>query len=296
MLITSQGLSGLFTGFKVIFQQAFLGTPVNWDKVAMEIASSTSQEVYPWMGTSTGFREWLGPRVIQNLKSYDWTIKNKSYENTIGLEREKIEDDQYGVFNPVVAMLAQNARKHPDQLIFNLLKSGFTGLCYDGQYFFDTDHPVEINGAFTAVSNHGGGSGTPWYLLDTTKAIKPFIFQRRKDYTFVSLINESDPNVFLSKQFLYGVDCRVNAAYGLWQFAYASKQDLTADNYAAARAAMFSLKKENGESLSVTPNLLVVPPSLEGAARKLLKNEFNAAGATNEWFQTAEPLVVPELA
>lgn len=78
--------------------------------------------------------------------------------------------------------------------------------------------------------------------------------------------------------------------------AYASKAELNADNYGAARAAMQSLTNEAGSSLAIMPNLLVVPPSLEGAGRKLLKNEFNAAGATNEWFGTAELLSVPYLA
>jgi phage major head subunit gpT-like protein len=40
----------------------------------------------------------------------------------------------------------------------------------------------------------------------------------------------------------------------------------------------------------------VVPPSLEGAARKLLLAETKANGETNEWQGSAELLVVPWLA
>ena len=100
----------------------------------------------------------------------------------------------------------------------------------------------------------------------------------------------------MSKKFIYGADSRGNAGFGFWQMAYGSKQTLDADNYAAARAAMQSLKSEAGSPLGIMPNLLVVPPALEGAARKLLKNEFGAAGATNEWFGTADVLPVPYLA
>jgi phage major head subunit gpT-like protein len=296
VLINAATLQGLFTAFKTIFQGTFNQTPVLWEKVAMLVPSSTAQEIYAWLGSTTGFREWLGDRLIQNLATHDFTIKNRSFENTIGIDRDKIEDDQIGVFNPVVAQLGMDAKKHPDLLVFALLQAGFNTACYDKQYFFDTDHPVTVNGITTSYSNFQGGVGAAWYLLDTSRAVKPLIFQKRKDYNFVALDKETDANVFNRKQYQYGVDCRVNAGYGLYQLAYASKQDLTADNYEAARAAMASQKKHSGEPLGVVPNLLVVPPSLEGKARRLLKNEFAANGATNEWFGTAEPLMVPELA
>ena len=57
-----------------------------------------------------------------------------------------------------------------------------------------------------------------------------------------------------------------------------------------------SVNLDTGITIRSMPNLLVVPPSLEGAGRKLLKNEFNAAGATNEWFGAADLLSVPYLA
>jgi phage major head subunit gpT-like protein len=288
-------LQGLFTAFTTIFQNAFEGTPVFWDKVAMSVPSSTSQNVYPWLGRFTQFREWVGARVVQGVSGYEWTVKNKTFEDTIGLDREMIEDDTYGVFNPVVTQLGVDAKKHPDVLIAALMKNGFAIPCFDGQDFFDADHPVNVQGNLTMYSNVQTGSGPTWYLLDTTKAIKPWLFQRRKDYSFISLTKDTDPNVFMQREFLYGVDCRVNASPALWQFALASQSDLSAANYQAARAAMGSIKQENGQSLSVTPNLLVVPPALEGAAKQLLHAEMIDA-TSNIWKGTADVLVVPELA
>lgn len=65
-------------------------------------------------------------------------------------------------------------------------------------------------------------SGTAWYLLDTTKALKPLIFQSRKAPEFVALTDNKDANVFMRKEFLYGVDMRCNVGYGFWQMAYGS--------------------------------------------------------------------------
>ena len=176
---------------------------------------------------------------------------------------------------------------------FGLLGSGFTTNCFDGQFFFDTDHPVVgADGATVSqVSNFGGGAGTAWYLLDTSRAVKPIIWQPREDYEFVALTRPDDAHVFVLDQFLYGVRARVNAGFGLWQMAYASRQTLNAANYAAGRAAMMSLKADGGRPLGVTPTILVVPPSLEADALSIVNVEYGAGGASNPWKGTAELVV-----
>lgn len=63
---------------------------------------------------------------------------------------------------------------------------------------------------------------TAWFLFDTSRAIKPLIFQQRKKPEFVSMDATNDQNVFMKKQYIYGVDCRDNAGFGLWQLAYGS--------------------------------------------------------------------------
>lgn len=295
MIITSQGLAAMRTGFKTIFNNVFSATPSFWEKVGMLVSSSAAEETYVWLNDLSGLREWIGDRVIQSLKEEGYTIRNRAFEKTIEVLRDKIEDDQVGIYSPMFQMLGRNAKVHPDQLIFGLLKDGFSGRCFDGQYFFDSDHPVLVNGVAQSVSNYTAGANTPWYLLCTSMPVKPLIFQKRKDYTFVSRDRDPDDNVFNRRSYQYGVDARVNVGYGLWQLAYGSKSDLDADNYALARAAMMSLKADNGEPLGIVPNLLVVPPSLEGKANKIAKVAFGANGATNEWAGTADVLVVPYL-
>jgi len=296
LIINRASLNAMFTGFNTRFNEAFAAAPSDWAQVAMEIPSSQSQEQYAWLGSTTRFREWMGDRVIQNLKSHDFTIKNKSYENTVGIDRDHIEDDTYGVYTPMFSQLGQDARNHPDELIFALMAAGFSTNCYDGQYFFDTDHPVvQADGSVASVSNFGGGAGTAWYLLDATKMVKPFIFQKRRDYRLVKMDQDNDEAVFNQKLFRYGVDARCNVGYGLWQLAYASKAALDATSYGAARAALMSMKGDSGKPLGVRPSLLVVPPSLEATGLTILQAEKNAAGADNIYRNTAKLLVTPWL-
>ena len=65
-------------------------------------------------------------------------------------------------------------------------------------------------------------SDTAWFLLDTSRPIKPLIYQQRKKAKFVSKTAETDDNVFMSKKFIYGADSRGNAGFGFWQMAVGS--------------------------------------------------------------------------
>ena len=292
MDLTSENLKILNTGFNAAFKTGIDGAKSAYKQVAMVAKSGTASNTYGWLGTFPKMREWVGGRLINSLTTHDYVVKNKPFESTISVDRDAVEDDQYGVYSPILTEMGRAAGEHPDELVFSLLKQGFTEKCYDGQYFFDTDHPVQVDeNTVISVSNTGGGSGTPWFLIDTSRALKPMVFQERKPYKLVSKDNEEDDNVFLKREFIYGVDARCNVGFGLWQLAYGSKQTLDATSYEAARKALAGMVGDYGRKLNVTPTLLVVPPDLEGAARRILNSENKSGGETNEWKGTAELLV-----
>ena len=296
MIINQAALAAMFIGFKSDFQGAFAGAPKDFEKIATTIPSSTKENVYPWLGQTFQIREWLGDRVIQNLAVSDYAIKNVKYEGTLAVRREDLEDDALGIYKPVIQELGRAAGTHPDTLIFNLLLEGFSKPCYDGQPFFDPDHPVGLSGKEVSVSNFLGGSGTPWFLMCTGRPLKPLIFQKRRDYEFTHMDAPTDEQVFSREEYRYGVSARVNAGFGFWQMAVASRQELNPANYAAARSTMLGYVSDVGEPLGLLPDLLIVPPNLEGSARKILVNDRNDAGAANEWAGSAEILMTPWLA
>lgn len=299
MILNSTSLRSLYTGFSTAFQGGFAGVAPQYTRVAMTVPSTTRANEYGWMGEIPRIREWLGDRQVKNLALSNYTIRNKSFELTVGVDRDDIDDDNLGVYAPLFSELGRAAATFPDELVWPLLKAGFATTCYDGQYFFDTDHPVLAADGETvnSVSNTGGGGGTPWFLLDLTRAVKPVVFQDRKSLgNLVRKDAETDDNVFFKKQLVYGVDGRCNVGFGLWQLAYGSKQTLDSAAYAAARAAMSGMLGDHGRPLGIRPTHLVVPPALEQAGRKLLVNTLTTGGETNEWAGTAELIVVPWLA
>lgn len=295
MLINGANIASLYQGFNTSFNKGLQSAPSRYKNVAMVVPSTTMETTYGWLGQFPKLREWVGDRVIKNLAAHSYAVKNKLFEGTVSVKRTDVEDDQYGIYGPLMEEMGRAAGDHPDELIFTLLGSGFGTPCYDGQYFFDTDHPVGGEEGVTTVSNLQAGAGAPWFLLDTSRAIKPLLFQERIPYSFQSLTADTDENVFLRDEYLYGVRARVNAGFGLWQLAYASKATLDSANYAAARAAMMSLKSDEGRPMGITPTKIVVGPSLEQAGRKLINNPLADGGVSNEWAGSAELVVVPWL-
>lgn len=297
MLITSANLETLRVGFKTLYNEGFGMAAPQWNRVAERVPSTHLEENYGGLGDVPGMREWVGERVVHALKEWDYRIKNKDWELTLGVGRNKIEDDSLGIYANRFRQMGKSAGAQYDLDVWALLKAGFATTCYDGQYFFDTDHPVlDTNGVPQSVANTDGGSGTPWFLIDVNQVVKPVLLQVRKEFMFDSLDQRTDETVFMNKTFMYGVDGRYNVGFGMWQTAWGSKQTLNAANYAIGRAAISSMKSDYGRPLGLMPNLLVVPPALESAGRKILNSEYAAGGETNEWKGTAELLVVPWLA
>ena len=281
MLVNHANLNVIFTGFKSTFQRGFeLATP-NWNEVAMEIPSDTEKEEYDWLGVAPQMREWLGDRVIESLGTHGFTIPNRDWELTVGVERNKIEDDRFGVYTPFVQRMGESAALHPDSLVYGLLNDGATAgnNSYDGVPFFSAAHPHEDLGVVSNIDS--GGAGPNWYLMDLSSVIKPLIYQSRKAVQFVSKMSMTDDNVFFAKEFLMGADARYNVGYGLWQQAYRSNQALNEANFESAWEAMTAFTSDSGNPLNIMPTALVVPTSLQFDAKRLIEKQLVSAGETN---------------
>ena len=296
-MITNALLTALRTAFRAEFQKALTETTTDYDKIATTVPSTTAGNTYGWLGQFPALREWVGDRVVKDMAAHGYAISNKLFESTVGVKRTDIEDDNVGVYKPLFSEMGRASKAHPDELVFALLKAGGSTLCFDGQYFFDTDHPVYANvdgtGAVTTVSNATAGTGPAWYLLDCSRAIKPVIFQQRIAPQFTEMTDDKDETVFMKDEYRYGVRARGNVGFGFWQMAHQSKAELTAENFNAAYTAMTSQKADGGRPLGIRPTLLVVPPSLRQQALNITKAELIGNGVTNTNAGLVDTLVTP---
>lgn len=297
MLVNGQNLKQIFINLKVIFNNAFTAAQSQWQEIAMLVTSTGKQNDYAWLSRFPRMQRWIGEKAVKSLESYQYTIVNDDWEATVEVDRNDIEDDQLGIYRPQAQMAGESAKQLPDELVFGAVNAGFSATCFDGQYFFDTDHPVagksvsnlgtkklSISSLAAAQASYGAartamkkfkddegrslkvspnvllvpvaledtanalmtvdrledGKVNPykntakvvasadladdnaWFLLDTTKPIKPFIYQERKKPVFVQQTDPEADDVFNRRKFKFGAEARAAAGYGFWQLAFAS--------------------------------------------------------------------------
>lgn len=113
--------------------------------LATEVSSDKNLENYAWMYQLPKIREFIGPRVYKDLGTKKYTVQNKTWESSIAVRREHLEDNQVGDLPIRIASMAENARDHVNELLVDLLINGADsslGLCYDGTPFFYASHPA----------------------------------------------------------------------------------------------------------------------------------------------------------
>ncbi|TCT25906.1 Mu-like prophage major head subunit gpT family protein [Thermomonas haemolytica] len=301
-IITPALITSLRTGYSQAFQDALAATPTDWANVATRVPSSSTSNTYGWLGQFPKLREWVGDRVVKDMAASGYQITNKLYEGTVGVKRTDIEDDNVGIYTPQFAEMGRGAAAHADELVFGLLAAGESTLCYDGQNFFDVDHPIypNVDGTGTPAlasnyDNGGASPGAPWYLLDCSRALKPLIFQERTAPELETLNSTQDEAVFTKDLYRFGIRYRCAAGFGFWQLAYKSKAALTAANFNAAWATMASRPADGGRPLGVRPTHLVVPPTLRADALALIESQ-QIAGSSNPNYKAVQVIVSPWVA
>ena len=279
--ITFPLLQSLNDAVSLAYLQGLLASgPSVYQQFCYDASSTGREEVYPMLAGLSGLREWVGDRVVKSLSVSTFSILNKTFEETISVKREDVEDDRFGLLTPAAQELSRNAAHLPDLLVASLMKNGHTALTYDGQNFFDTAHPnYTAAGAPTTVANYVAGAGPNWYLLDMSRpSLRGFIYQRRRPFVIVPKFSMTDPSVFFDNEYVWGVDGRSNAGYGLWHYAFMSGATLNLANLQSARTAMASLRRPDGAPMGIgaaNSLLLVVPTALYPTAKAYAENEFD---------------------
>lgn len=297
MLVNAGTIKAIFLNLKTTFNNSFAAAPSQWEKIAMKVPSTGRLNTYAWLSTFPRMKKWIGEKAVKALEAHGYSITNDDFEATVEVDRNDIEDDQLGIYKPQAEMAGFSAKQLPDEIVFDLVNNGFAAKCYDGQYFFDTDHPVGktvvsnmstavLSVASQAAARAGYGaartamkkvkdedgrplnitpnillvppaleetgrtmlttdrledgkpnpykgtaelivdarltSDTAWFLLDTTKPVKPLVYQERKAPVFVQQTDPQADDVFNRKKFKFGAEARVSGGYGFWQQAFGS--------------------------------------------------------------------------
>jgi len=156
LIVNKANLSTVFVNLKTTFNKAFDAAPSDWKKTTMLVPSGSSQNDYSWLSRFPKMRKWIGDKVFKSLKAFKYTVVNDDWEATIAVKRNDIDDDNVGIYGIQAQEAGFSAKQLPDEIDADLKNNAFAELCFDGQYFYDTDHPVgDGEGGSNSVSNKG---------------------------------------------------------------------------------------------------------------------------------------------
>jgi len=151
MQITPASLAAMFFSFDQRFQSGLTSAKPWHTGVATEVPSAGESLTYPLLDKIPRFRKWLpsSERVANNASLRGYSLTNDDYELTVEVDRNKIEDDLYSAYGPLMEMMGTQASLWPGDLVASVMQNGAaaTSLTYDGQPMWSTSHPVNMDDA-----------------------------------------------------------------------------------------------------------------------------------------------------
>lgn len=203
----------LLAGMKTEFMRVYAEEIVpEWGRVATVIKSTKNQETYPWLGAVGRMHEWKDERIPEALLEHHFTVTNRDWEGSISVDRNAIDDEQYGQVKIRVGQLAQEAKRFIGELIFELLGQGNLSLststnflgsninCYDGNPFFSAAHSEGASGTQTNIGRVAFSFANLQTAITAMKGIKDDKGKFVNVIPDLLVVNQSDE--FLAREIL----------------------------------------------------------------------------------------------
>lgn len=194
MDINAANMSDLFKVFNTAFSD---GMQVSGERIhpelptveelAMEGVSTSASAVHAWLQQIPSIRKWIGDRLVNNIASEKLTVVNDDYENTVEMPRNAVEDDQYGLYTPLVRAMGVDAGNLWMKLAISALVANDNWV--DSKAFFAADRTYGDNtinnyttdalsadtfaAAVQAMQNYAGHNGEPLEVMPRLLLVGP---------------------------------------------------------------------------------------------------------------------------
>jgi phage major head subunit gpT-like protein len=139
--------------------------------VSNMFGSDQASESYAFLGQSPAMREWIGGRQAKGLDANSQILTNRHYEATLEIAVRDARRDKTGQIIARINEFADRAITHWASLLSILLINAPSAVCYDGQYYFDTDHSegdsgtqsndISVDISTLPAAVHGASAATP---------------------------------------------------------------------------------------------------------------------------------------
>lgn len=147
-------------GITALFKRGYMSASPFYPTVCTERMSGGKDEGYAHMGSVPGVREWVGERHFKQIGAAQWTLANKKFEVSVEIEKDDYEDDRLGGYSDLIMDIGSEMAFHPDELRLQTMCNGSSEECWDGQYFYDTDHVWRDSGTQSNIVTYNATDHT----------------------------------------------------------------------------------------------------------------------------------------
>lgn len=206
------------------FREYDMFVPVDWMDIAMVVPSTKDAETYATLTQVPRMGLWEGERRFASAGSKQSVmVFNQKYDAGIKFPRTVFADDQYGILMQQIAYLAQEGKRMPTELIYNVLQHGvdvsgqYATVGIDGQPLFSQSHPGKtatdtqsntvattatlnignLNTAVTAMKKFYDNTGRPMGIIPDTLIVPPDLEMTARQLlhsTFLMSVGSSTSN------------------------------------------------------------------------------------------------------
>lgn len=123
----------------------------NFTGIIGNFTSPTFSKSYPWIGANKKFSEVGGGSEYQGHNQAEIVVVSKHYDNVFDVYKFDMNIGNTAQLRGRLSSLVREAKYVASDLASQLLLAGETSVCYDGQYFFDTDHEFGESGTWSNI-------------------------------------------------------------------------------------------------------------------------------------------------
>lgn len=160
MALTTAQLATASRLITSVFDKAVRAASPFYPRISTVVSSDAAEEKYAWLGDMPGMREWLGERIFKQLRAADYELRNKHWESSLLVSKTDVADARVLKYKMLIEALAAEATYHPDELLFTTMVAGESTACFDGQFFYDTDHSWGDSGSQSNDLTYAAATGT----------------------------------------------------------------------------------------------------------------------------------------
>jgi len=139
-------ISALFQNLRKDFEKGITEANIISTPLVEKVPSTGDSNVYSWLGHIAGMKEWYKgqPRVLRNIESFDFTVRNRKFENTIPIYEDDLEDEQLPQYSQIAKRMGIESKLLVDQLVFELFDNAFNSSypIFDGKAWCADNHVI----------------------------------------------------------------------------------------------------------------------------------------------------------